>query len=104
MLVLPLRNPVVLAKELSSLDLIAGGRLLLGMASGWYKREFDAVGVPFNERDREKLPFTKSYIEAQAEPASAKPVEATAPRPNPATCPPERIPCLVGFRLGPSND
>ena len=45
-LVLPLRNPVVLAKELSSLDLIAGGRLLLGMASGWYKREFDAVGSP----------------------------------------------------------
>src|SRR5439155_5007199 len=35
-----------------SLDLIAGGRLLLGMASGWYKREFDAVGVPFNERGR----------------------------------------------------
>jgi probable F420-dependent oxidoreductase len=51
-LVLPLRNPVVLAKELSSLDLIAGGRLLLGMASGWYKREFDAVGVPFHERGR----------------------------------------------------
>jgi probable F420-dependent oxidoreductase len=51
-LVLPLRNPVVLAKELSSLDLIAGGRLLLGMAAGWYKREFDAVGVPFNERGR----------------------------------------------------
>jgi len=51
-LVLPLRNPVVLAKELSSLDLIAEGRLLLGMASGWYKREFDAVGVPFNERGR----------------------------------------------------
>ena len=57
-LVLPLRNPVVLAKELSSLDLVAApgpdqqGRLLLGMASGWYKREFDAVGVPFRERGR----------------------------------------------------
>ena len=51
-LVLPLRNPVVLAKELSSLDQIAGGRLLLGMAAGWYKREFDAVGVPFRERGR----------------------------------------------------
>ena len=51
-LVLPLRNPVVLAKELASLDLIAEGRLLLGLASGWYKREFDAVGVPFNERGR----------------------------------------------------
>jgi alkanesulfonate monooxygenase len=51
-LVLPLRNPVVLAKELASLDLIADGRLLLGMASGWYRREFDAVGVPFQERGR----------------------------------------------------
>jgi probable F420-dependent oxidoreductase len=51
-LVLPLRNPVVLAKELSSLDLIAGGRLLLGMAAGWYKREFDAVGIPFQQRGR----------------------------------------------------
>jgi probable F420-dependent oxidoreductase len=51
-LVLPLRNPVVLAKELASLDRIAGGRLLLGLASGWYKREFDAVGVPFRERGR----------------------------------------------------
>jgi probable F420-dependent oxidoreductase len=51
-LVLPLRNPVVLAKELTSLDRIADGRLLLGLASGWYKREFDAVGVPFRERGR----------------------------------------------------
>jgi len=51
-LVLPLRNPVVLAKELASLDLIADGRLLLGMASGWYRREFDAVGVPYQERGR----------------------------------------------------
>jgi probable F420-dependent oxidoreductase len=51
-LVLPLRNPVVLAKQLASLDAIAQGRLLLGMAAGWYKREFDAVGVPFNERGR----------------------------------------------------
>ena len=51
-LVLPSRNPVVLAKELASLDLIAGGRLLLGMASGWYKREFDSVGVPFEKRGR----------------------------------------------------
>jgi alkanesulfonate monooxygenase len=51
-LVLPLRNPVVLGKELSSLGLISGGRLLLGMASGWYKREFDAVGIPFEQRGR----------------------------------------------------
>ena len=49
-LVLPTRNPVVLAKQLSSIDQISNGRLTLGMASGWYKREFDAIGVPFKER------------------------------------------------------
>ncbi|MDX3894899.1 LLM class flavin-dependent oxidoreductase [Pusillimonas sp.] len=51
-LVLPLRNPVSLAKQLSSMDQISGGRLLLAMAAGWYKREFDAVGVPFDQRGR----------------------------------------------------
>ncbi|HKF70295.1 MAG TPA: TIGR03619 family F420-dependent LLM class oxidoreductase [Stellaceae bacterium] len=51
-LVLPLRNPVLLAKQLSSMDLLTQGRLLLGMASGWYKREFDSVGVPFEKRGR----------------------------------------------------
>ena len=49
-LVLPARNPEVLAKQLSSIDQISNGRLTLGMASGWYKREFDAIGVPFNKR------------------------------------------------------
>ena len=49
-LVLPLRNPVVLAKQISSIDQISNGRLMLGMASGWYKREFDAVGVDFHKR------------------------------------------------------
>ena len=51
-LVLPLRNPVMLAKQLSSMDLLSNGRLLMGMASGWYKREFDAVGVPFEKRGK----------------------------------------------------
>jgi probable F420-dependent oxidoreductase len=51
-LVLPLRNPVVAAKMLASLDQISKGRLLLGVAAGWYAREFDAVGVPFKERGR----------------------------------------------------
>src|SRR5215470_11505429 len=51
-LVLPLRNPVVSAKVLSSLDVISSGRLILGVAAGWYAREFDAVGVPFNQRGR----------------------------------------------------
>src|SRR6266566_333206 len=46
-LVLPLRNPVVLAKVTSTIDVMSGGRLILGMAGGWYRREFEAAGVPF---------------------------------------------------------
>ena len=51
-LVLPMRNPVVLAKQLSAIDLLSEGRLIVGVATGWYKREFDAVGVPFEERGK----------------------------------------------------
>jgi alkanesulfonate monooxygenase len=51
-LVLPLRNPVIAAKMLASLDQVSKGRLLLGVAAGWYAREFDAVGIPFKQRGR----------------------------------------------------
>src|SRR5262249_61655585 len=50
--VLTLRNPTVAAKALGTLDVISGGRLILGAAAGWYAREFDAVGVPFKQRGR----------------------------------------------------
>ena len=51
-LVLSLRNPVVAAKMLASLDQISKGRLILGAAAGWYSREFSAIGVPFKERGK----------------------------------------------------
>jgi alkanesulfonate monooxygenase len=51
-LVLPLRNPTLTAKALGTLDVISKGRLILGVAAGWYAREFDAVGVPFRRRGR----------------------------------------------------
>lgn len=51
-LVLPLRNPIALAKQLSSMDQLSEGRLVMGMASGWYKREFDAMGIPFEKRGK----------------------------------------------------
>ncbi len=49
-LVLPLRNPTILAKTLATLDHISRGRLVLGMAAGWYEREFEACGIPFRKR------------------------------------------------------
>jgi probable F420-dependent oxidoreductase len=63
-LVLPMRNPVILAKQLGSMDLLSNGRLIMGMAAGWYRREFDAVGVPFEKRGKimdENLDILKRF-------------------------------------------
>ena len=49
-LIVPQRNPVVLAKELATLDMMSGGRLELGIGVGWLEEEFDAIGVPFAGR------------------------------------------------------
>lgn len=51
-LVLPLRHPVVLAKEIASLHLLSGGRFRFGVAIGWDPDEFDAVQVPIKQRGR----------------------------------------------------
>jgi probable F420-dependent oxidoreductase len=51
-LILPQRNPVVLAKELATLDFMSNGRMLLGTGVGWMKEEFDAIGVPFGDRGK----------------------------------------------------
>jgi probable F420-dependent oxidoreductase len=49
-LVLPLRSPLVLAKQLASIDALSGGRVVLGVGAGWMAEEFDLLGVPFAER------------------------------------------------------
>lgn len=49
-LVLPLRQPVLLAKELATLDLLAEGRLVLGVGTGWDAHEFETCDVPLRER------------------------------------------------------
>jgi probable F420-dependent oxidoreductase len=51
-LVLPLRHPLPLAKELATLQNLSEGRLILGAGVGWLEAEFAALGVPFRERGR----------------------------------------------------
>jgi probable F420-dependent oxidoreductase len=52
------RNPLVLAKEMASLDVLSGGRLIMGIGAGYLEAEFDALGIPFAERGRR----TDEYI------------------------------------------
>jgi len=49
-LILPQRNPIVLAKEVATLDRLSGGRVELGVGVGWLEEEFDALGIPFSDR------------------------------------------------------
>jgi probable F420-dependent oxidoreductase len=59
-LILPQRNPPILAKELATLDVLSRGRVELGVGVGWLREEFDALGVPFEDRGAR----TDEYIEA----------------------------------------
>ena len=62
-LILPQRNPIVLSKEVATLDLLSGGRAILGVGVGWLREEFDAIGVDFDDRG----PITDEYMQALRE-------------------------------------
>ncbi|HUP84607.1 MAG TPA: LLM class F420-dependent oxidoreductase [Acidimicrobiales bacterium] len=62
-LILPQRNPIVLSKEVATLDVLSSGRAILGVGVGWLREEFDAIGVDFDDRG----PITDEYIEALRE-------------------------------------
>ena len=57
------RNPVVLAKEIGSLDVLCNGRLLFGIGAGYLHQEFAALGIPFEQRGAR----TDEYIDAMRE-------------------------------------
>jgi probable F420-dependent oxidoreductase len=59
-IILPQRNPLVLAKELASVDVLSRGRVLFGVGVGYLKPEFDALGIPMDDRGNR----TTEYIEA----------------------------------------
>jgi probable F420-dependent oxidoreductase len=48
--ILPQRHPLYTAKELATLDVLSGGRTILGVGSGWLKEEFEALGIDFHAR------------------------------------------------------
>ncbi len=59
-IVLPQHHPLMLAKELASLDVLSGGRVIFGVGVGWAEPEFRAMGVPFEDRGQR----TDEYLAA----------------------------------------
>jgi len=58
-LLMPYYSPLVMAKELATLDQVSGGRLDVGLGLGWSRDEFQAVGVPYRERGKRADEFLR---------------------------------------------
>jgi len=97
-LIVPQRNPLVLAKELATLDQLSGGRVELGLGVGWLREEFDALGIPWERRGARNDEYIAAmralwagpHAEFHGEFVDFEPVTCS-PRPVQA-----RIPILVG--------
>jgi probable F420-dependent oxidoreductase len=67
-LLMPYYQPIVLAKQLATLDLVSGGRLDVGLGLGWSRDEYEAVGVPFRDRGRRGDEFLRCLKAIWTEP------------------------------------
>jgi probable F420-dependent oxidoreductase len=61
-IILPQRNPVVLAKELASVDVVSDGRLIFGLGIGYLKPEFDALGVSFEHKGARAVEYLEAIL------------------------------------------
>jgi probable F420-dependent oxidoreductase len=97
-LVIPYRNPVFTAKALATADYLSGGRVILGAGIGWWREEFDGLGVPFEDRAARTLEYLRLMKEVWAKPRVAfegrfaRIAEAGGVRPHPA----RPIPIWIG--------
>ena len=68
-MVVPHRPAVLTAKMLSTIDVLSGGRLVLGIGAGWMKEEFEAIQAPdFAERGKVTDEYIKAFIELWTKP------------------------------------
>lgn len=97
-LIVPQRNPLVLAKELATLDQLSGGRVELGLGVGWLREEFEALGVPWERRGARNDEYIAAMRALWAGPLAEFHGEFVDFAP--ATCSPrpvqDSIPILVG--------
>lgn len=101
-LILPQHEPVLAAKQIATLDHMSGGRVLLGIGVGWLKEEFEALGVPFEQRGAR----TDEYILAMRELWSAdKPTfNGRFTKFKDAYCRPQPVKKMVPIIVGGHSD
>jgi len=99
-LVIPYRNPIFTAKALATADYLSGGRVILGAGIGWWREEFAALGVPFEDRAARTVEYLRIMKEIWTKPRVAfegrfaRIAEAGGVRPHPARQP--HIPIWIG--------
>lgn len=97
-LIVPQRNPLVLAKELATLDHLTNGRVELGLGVGWMREEFEALGIPWERRGARNDEYVAAMQALWAGPHAEYHGEFVDF--DPATCSPRpvngSIPILVG--------
>jgi probable F420-dependent oxidoreductase len=69
--ILPQRNPLVLAKQVASLDVLSGGRIALGVGAGYLEPELTAVGVPLARRGARSDEYLDAMTALWTQPAPA---------------------------------
>lgn len=67
-IILPQRNPLVLAKELASVDVVSRGRLIFGIGIGYLKPEFDALGIPFEHKGARTVEYLQAILAMWTQP------------------------------------
>ncbi|WP_406344637.1 LLM class F420-dependent oxidoreductase [Streptomyces sp. NBC_01578] len=98
-LLLPERNPVLVAKQAATLDVLSAGRFSLGVGVGWSAEEFAALGVPFANRGRRTEEYLAAMRAVWAEDPASFTGEFTrfdAIRVNPKPLRGGRLPVVVG--------
>lgn len=98
-LLLPEHNPVLLAKQTASLDVLCGGRLILGVGVGWSREEFAALGVPFERRGKRAVEYLQAMRILWREDVASfdgEFVSFDAVRVNPKPVRDRQIPVVIG--------
>ncbi len=98
-LLVPEHNPVVLAKQVASLDALSGGRLTLGVGVGWSREEFVALGVPFERRGQRAAEYVAAMRVLWREDVASFAGEFVAfenVRVNPKPVRGRRVPVMLG--------